>query len=158
MKTLWSMDIEAPRAKVWRALTDPGAIQPFYFNSLLEAQLRPGGEMNYRTPDGERLIIAGKVLEIEDGSKLVHQFRFTDLAEPPQTVTFELEDKGKGTKVTIRHQGLDEAPKHSSRVTRGWDSILKNLKIWMETGSLPLSSRMQNNVMHFFLKLMPHKA
>jgi hypothetical protein len=60
--------------------------------------------------------------------------------------------------VTIRHQGLEAAPKHSSRVGRGWDSILKNLKTWRETGSLSVTSRVQNKVMHFFLKLVPDKS
>jgi uncharacterized protein YndB with AHSA1/START domain len=155
MKKLWSIDINAPREEVWKALTTPGIIQPFYFNSLLDAEIRPGGPMNYRTPDGKRVLITGRVLEVEANSKLVHEFRFADLPEPSQTVAFELNDIAEGTRVTIRHDGLAAAPKHSSRVSNGWNRILKNLKQWMETGSLPLSARIQHGAMHLFLKAMP---
>lgn len=157
MKTLWSIEVDSPRESVWHALTNSGAVQPFYFNSLFEADIRPGGELKYRTPDGQRVLIVGKVLEVDPARRLVHEFRFTDLAEPPQTVAFELEDVAAGTRVTVRHDGLAAAPKHSSRVSHGWDHILNNLKRWMETGSLPLGARMQNAVMHLVLRMMPNK-
>jgi len=158
MKTFWTTDIKAGPEAVWRALTSAGIVQPFYFNSLFEAELRPGGEISYSTVDGKRLIIAGKVLEIELGRKLVHEFRFVDLAEPAQVVTFELAEIATGTRVTIRHQGLEEAPKHASRVSHGWDQILSNLKSWLESGSLPLRARMQNSLMHLFLRAMPERG
>jgi uncharacterized protein YndB with AHSA1/START domain len=158
MKSLWSMDIDAPRERVWHALTQPGIIQPFYFNSRFDADLRPDGEMKYRTADGKRVLIEAKVLEIETGAKLVHEFRFTDISEPAQVVTFELEDIESGTRVRIRHSGLEAAPKHASRVSHGWNHILKNLKHWVEKGSLPLSARLQHGMMHLMLKAMPNKA
>lgn len=158
MRTFWTTEIKAEPEAVWRALTSPGIIQPFYFNGLFKADLRPGGAMSYRTVDGKQLIIAGKILEIEVGRKLVHEFRFVDVAEPAQVVTFELAEIPTGTRVTIRHQGLEVAPKHASRVSHGWDQIPSNLKRWLESGSLTLRARMQNSVMHLFLRAMPDRG
>jgi len=155
---MWSEDIDAPPERVWSALTKPGAVQPFYFNSLFEADLAPGGALQYSTPDGSRVFIKGRVLEIVPGSKLVHEFRFLDLAEPPTTVVFEVERIPKGTRVIIRHEGLDQAPRHRSRVTRGWSHILRNLKAWLEQGRLPMATRMQHWVMKLLLPLMPAPA
>ncbi len=154
MTALWSKDMAAPPEKVWDALTRPGELQPFYFNSLFEAELRPEGEIRYLSPDGKRLLIAGKVIEIVAGRKLVHAFRFADISEPPQSVTFEVEAIAAGTRVTIRHVGLEAAPKHAARVRRGWDRILANLKQWVETQSIPLAARMQNVMMHLVLKVV----
>jgi uncharacterized protein YndB with AHSA1/START domain len=109
MSMIWSEHIAAPPERVWSALTQSG-VQPFYFNSLFEADLAPGGALRYSTPDRKRIFIEGRVLEIVPGSRLVHEFRFLDLAEPPQKVVFEIEEAQHGTRVTIRHDGLDRGP------------------------------------------------
>lgn len=158
MSRSWSEHINAPPQRVWSALTMPGAVQPFYFNSLFEANLTPGGALQYSTPDKKRIFIKGSVLEIVPGSKLVHEFRFADLAEPPQTVVFEIEEMPRGTRVTICHDGLDAAPRHRSRVTRGWSHILRNLKAWLEQGRLPAATRVQYAVLKLLLPLMPAPA
>ena len=155
MKTVWSIEIDAPRERVWRALTAPGEIQPFYYGSRFEGDLRPGGAFRYATPDGSRTFIRGTVVEVLPNERFVHTFRFTDLAEPEQRVSVELEDVARGTRVTIRHEGLDAAPKHRRRVAGGWARILGNLKAWVEQGSLPASARLQNLVMKAFLPLLP---
>ena len=157
MSMIWSEHIAAPPERVWSALTHSG-VQPFYFNSLFEADLAPGGALRYSTPDRKRIFIEGRVLEIVPGSRLVHEFRFVDLAEPPQKVVFEIEEAQHGTRVTIRHDGLDDAPLHRSRVKRGWSHILRNLKTWLEQGRLPLATRVQYAVMKLLLPLMPAPA
>lgn len=155
MKSVWSIEIMAPREQVWRALSTPGVLQPFYFNSRLDADLRPGGELAYSSADGKHTFIQGAVVELTPGASLVHSFRFTDLSEPEQRVTFELSDCEGGTRVTVRHEGLERAPKHASRVVRGWPHILGNLKRWMETGRLPAATRAQYALMAALLSVMP---
>ena len=158
MSIVWVEHIAVPRERVWAALTSPGVVQPFYFNSLFQADLTPGGALHYSTPDGKRTFINGRVLYILTGCKLVHEFKFADLSEPAQTVTFELEETAHGTRVTIRHEGLDDAPKHRARVKKGWTRILANLKTWLEQGRLPLRTRLEYAAMTLVIPLMPVPA
>ena len=158
MNSVWSMEIAAPKERVWRALTTPGALQPFYFNSRFNAELSPGGALTYSSADGKHTFIHGAVIELTPEVTLVHSFRFSDLSEPEQRVTFELEDFGEGTRVTVRHEGLESAPKHAARVARGWPHILANLKRWMETGKLSMSTRIQYALMGALFSIMPERA
>jgi uncharacterized protein YndB with AHSA1/START domain len=155
---VWVEHIAVARERVWASLTSPGVVQPFYFNSLFQADLTPGGALHYSTADRKRIFINGRVLEILPGCKLVHEFKFADLSEPAQRVTFELEETAHGTRVTIRHEGLDDAPKHLARVRKGWTRILANLKLWLEQGRLPLTTRLQYAAMKLFIPLMPAPA
>ena len=97
------------------------------------------------------------MVELTPGAALVHSFRFSDLSEPEQRVTFELSDSGGGTRVTVRHDGLELAPRHASRVAGGWPHILANLKRWMEVGKLSTLTRAQYALMAALFSLMPKR-
>ena len=157
-KNLWSIEIESPRDRVWNTLTAPGEIHRFYFHSLFDADIRPGGKFRYATANGKRTFIRGEILEVVPQSRLAYRFRFTDIAEPEQRVTYELSDVDGGTRVTVRHDDLDAAPKHAKRVLRGWDHILGNLKHLLERGKLSLGTRVQYRIMRMLVLLMPKEA
>ncbi len=153
----------APATSLWMAAFRVVAFAVLFLicvriGGILLGFLVPDGALRYSTPHGKRLFIEGRVLEIVPGSRLVHQFRFVDLAEPPQTVVFEIEQARRGTHVVIHHHGLGEAPRHRSRVTRGWSHILRNLKAWLEQGRLPVATRVQYAVLKLLLPLMPAPA
>jgi len=159
MKTVWSIDISAPRERVWEELTKRGEVMPFYFGSVLEGDLRPGGSIRYVSSNGKRAFIVGEVVEFTPPAMFSHTFRFTDLGEAAQTVTFELDQIGESTRLTVRHEGLDLAPKHGRRVGPGWTKILSDLKSWTEHGNVPFGSRFRNAIMKLMLPLMPkHKG
>jgi len=154
-KTVFSVLIAAPPQTVWDRLTTPGVVQPFYFNSILEADLRPGGDLSYLSTNRKVTFIKGQILEVTAPSRLVHTFRFNDLSDEPSTVTFELTPEADGTRLTVTHEGSEATAKTFGRVERGWRSILTNLQVWMETGKLPFKSRVQNVVMGLMLPFMP---
>ena len=139
-------------------MTTPGALQPFYLNSRFDVELRPGGALTYSSADGKHTFIHGAVIQLEPEAVLVHSFRFSDLSEPEQRVTFELSDSGGGTRVTVRHEGLERAPKHAFRVVRGWPHILANLKRWLEVGGLSTPTRVQYALMAALFSVMPKRA
>jgi uncharacterized protein YndB with AHSA1/START domain len=139
-------------------LTTPGALQPFYFNSRFDAELHPGGALTYSSADGKHTFIEGAVVQLTPEAALVHSFRFSDLSEPEQRVTFELSESGGGTRVTVRHEGLERAPRHASRVARGWPHILANLKRWMEEGKLPMRTRVQYALMAALFSVLPKRG
>jgi hypothetical protein len=56
---------------------------------------------------------------------------------PPAAVTFELADHDGVVKLTVIHDGLDEAGVQA--VSGGWSFILSNLKTLLESGTpLPM--------------------
>ena len=158
MKALWSIDIEACPEKVWEELTRTGTVLRFYFDSVLEGDLRPGGKLRYVTPDRKRTFIEGEVVEFNPPTRFVHTFMFKDLAEPPQKVSFDLESIGKATRLTVRHEGLDRAPKHGRRVDSGWTKILGDLKSWTQDGRVSVGTRARNSIMKILLPLMPKES
>jgi uncharacterized protein YndB with AHSA1/START domain len=158
MKTVWSIDIEAPPERVWEELTRTGKVLRFYFDSVLEGDLRPGGKLRYVTPDRKRTFIVGDVVELTAPTRFVHTFKFTDLAEPAQKVSFDLEPVEKGTRLTVRHEGLGGAPKHGRRVDAGWTKILGDLKRWTESGRVSLGTRLRNSLMKLMLPFMPKES
>lgn len=151
---LWSVVIAAPRERVWSALTQIGRPLPFLFGTVLETELRPGAPLRYCTANGKRTFIDGTVVEVSAPHRLVHTFRFTDLDEPPGTVTFTLEEESTGTRLTVTHEGL--GPKHRKRVTPGWTKILTWLRSWIERGRLSLPTRLLALVMKALTPLLPN--
>lgn len=152
---LFSIHIEAPIERVWETLTQTATRQPFYFDSVLEAELRPGGPLRYCTPNRKRTFIIGEILEVEAPNRLVHSFRFSDLSDPPTKVTMTLAQEAGGTRVTVTHEGLAGAPKTRKRVARGWPHILGNLDSWLVRGKLPFKTRFGYAIMKLMMPLMP---
>jgi hypothetical protein len=56
--------VAAPEA-VWEAFTRTGEPRAFYFDAVLEAEMRPGGSWRFVTDDRERLLAGGKILTLE---------------------------------------------------------------------------------------------
>jgi uncharacterized protein YndB with AHSA1/START domain len=152
---LFSIHIQAPRERVWDALTDTSTRQAFYFDSCLDTALTPGSALKYCTPDRKRTFIVGEVLEVEPPNRFVHSFRFSDLKDPPTKVTIILTEEAGGTRVTLSHGGLGTAPNTAKRVAKGWPHILGNLESWLVRGKLPLKTRIGYAMMKVMMPLMP---
>jgi len=146
--------IAANQDVAWRAVTQTSGPQPFYFDSVLVSGMRVREPLEYRSPKGNAVYIAGEVLEVSPPTRWVHAFRFTDLGEPFTRVTFSFQPQGDGTLVTVTHEGLDQAPKTARRVATGWKRILGNLKTYLESGRIPLATRVQYRLMNAILPLM----
>ncbi len=154
-KGIYEIVIRASQKAVWDEITSTGHRQPFYWDTVLETELVPGKAMRYKTADGKRTLIVGKVLEVEPYSRFTHTFRFSDLAEDPQKVTFFLESVSEGTRLTVTHEQLDAAPKHAKRVDWGWPFLLGGLKAYVENGRLPLAARLRVAAFKLLMPLQP---
>jgi len=99
---------DAPRTRVWEAITQPHHIVRWWGgagveNPVCEIDLRPGGRWHHvmRFPDGREMIMDFVFLEIDPPSRLVwqhadHDTRTDDLPVPRITVT--LGDLGAQTR------------------------------------------------------------
>jgi uncharacterized protein YndB with AHSA1/START domain len=105
--------IDAPRAKLWRAWTEPELFKEWfaprpYTTPFAELDVRPGGanRMVMRSPDGQDMPLHGVYLEVVDGERLVFTDAYTTAWEPSQkpfmTVIVSFAEEAGQTRYTAR--------------------------------------------------------
>jgi uncharacterized protein YndB with AHSA1/START domain/uncharacterized damage-inducible protein DinB len=135
------VNLDVPRARVWRALTDIGQFNA-WFGSALTGVFTPGAEVSGKlTFRGFEHVTMTLWIETMEPERFF-SFRWHPYAiepgvdysaEPTTLVSFTLEDAAGGTRLTIVESGFDAIPA-SRRVTAfdmnsaGWDGQAKNLR------------------------------
>ncbi len=105
--------IDAPRAKVFKAWTDPELIKQWfaprpYTTPVAELDVRPGGAnlVVMRDPEGKDHPNRGVYLEVVENERLVFTDAYTRAWEPSEkpfmTVILSFEDEGGKTRYTAR--------------------------------------------------------
>lgn len=147
--------LDAPRSRVWRALTDVAQFNAWFGVQLL-APFAPGaavsGKLTIRNYEHVTLTIWIESLEPER----FFSFRWHPYAiepgvdyttEPTTLVTFTLEDAAGGTRLTIVESGFDAIPesrraKAFAMNSRGWDGQAENIRKFLASGSAPKQDRL----------------
>lgn len=151
-----SIHIGVPVERVWEEITKTGRVQRALYNTVLETDLRPGGRLRYYSPDRKRVFIVGEVVEVDAPRRLAYTYLFTMWKSGgPTLVTWELEPEAGGTRVTVTHSGWTEAHEAPEKVAAGWREILALLKGELETGTIPLKTRVMYRVMGWFSFALP---
>jgi uncharacterized protein YndB with AHSA1/START domain len=150
-----SIEIAAPVQKVWDEITKTGRIQRALYNTVLESTLKPGAKLRYYSPDKKRVFVVGEVVEIDPPRRFVHTYVLMLRPEPPTLVTWTLEETGTGCRVTIVHSGWTDAHKGERSIMAGWKEILGLLKSEVETGDIPLMTKIAYAVMAPLSFMMP---
>jgi uncharacterized protein YndB with AHSA1/START domain len=133
--------LEAPRARVWRALTDVAQFNA-WFGVALRAPFAPGAEVsgNLTSPKYEHVTLTIRVEAMEP--ERFFSFRWHPYAieegvdyasEPTTLVSFTLEEVGGGTRLTIIESGFDAIPESRrarafSANSGGWASQAENIR------------------------------
>jgi uncharacterized protein YndB with AHSA1/START domain len=138
-----SVLINAPRDRVWRALSDAEAFGTWFGANLKGQAFAPGqrarGQMNGNC--GHENIFFDVVIERIDPQDLLSYRWHPGAVDPsvdytkeqPTLVTFTLKDApGKGTLLTVVESGFDEVPPHrrleAFRMNgHGWDIQMNNI-------------------------------
>ncbi|MCB1009479.1 MAG: SRPBCC domain-containing protein [Acidobacteria bacterium] len=132
-----SIRIDAPRARVFRALLDPELLNR-WIASAAEVDPRAGGayRFGWKYEVAGREVVGGptRILELVENEKLVTDWPDWrgDADVPVQTITWRLEDDGDGTRVTLVHSGFTRAADWSD-YPFGWGYFLGALKGAAET-------------------------
>lgn len=155
---VFSIEIAAPVQRVWNEITQRDTAQQAMFGTFLRTELRPGGPMAYTTANGRWRVVWGEVLEVQPPRRLVHTFSFAKMNEPPQRVTWELEDLGGRTRLVVTHEDLDRAPKTAKGVIGSWPTILERIRLLSVHGRLPLKDRLVVALTRLFTPLIAEKA
>jgi uncharacterized protein YndB with AHSA1/START domain len=136
------IQLQAPRSKVWRALTDPTQFGQWFGVKIHGTAFTPGqiarGRITY--PGYEHLTMEIEIGRVEP--EKLFSWRWHPAAidpavdyskEPTTTVVFELEDVDGGTLLTLVESGIDAIPV-ARRLdvfrmnSQGWDEQMTNIE------------------------------
>jgi uncharacterized protein YndB with AHSA1/START domain len=137
-----SIILQAPRSKVWRALTDPAAFND-WFKVNLKGPFTPGARVTgpITHPGYTHLTMDITIEDVEPERRFSLRWHpggdpDIDLSEPTTLVVFELEDVPQGTRLTLKESGFDRIP--GSRRTKayrgneqGWVEQMNNIREYL---------------------------
>ena len=136
------IEIAAPPARVFAALTDPVQLLAWWGDRRTfpsthwELDARVGGQWlsRWRGPDGATFALGGEILEIDAPRVLAYSWwdeRYPGL--PRTTVRYELTPTPAGTRVTLTHDGFDAVRDDFDDYNGGWSSVLRSLRAHAES-------------------------
>lgn len=127
------IEISAPPARVWDALTDPDQIRRFMFGTRVETDWKPGSPIVWKGGyQGREYEDRGEIIEFE-APRLLKVTHFSPLSgredrpENYHELTYELQERAVGTRIRLsqdNNSSLDEA-EHSQGM---WETLLSGLK------------------------------
>ena len=151
------VEIKAPIAEVWAEITKLKQVQKPMFNTVLEAHFKPGSRMIYRSEDGKRVFILGEVKEFVPPSRFCIRFDSpTSLNANARRVESRRDERRHA-----RHRDAFEIrrPAEDRRLgAHGWVDILGNIKAVVETGNVPLKTRIVHGMMSAFMFMAPKET
>jgi uncharacterized protein YndB with AHSA1/START domain len=134
--------LEAPRSRVWRALTDPVEFGDWFGVSVASKAMIAGKLLRGKVthPGYEHVVFEVMIERIESDHLLSwrwHPYAVDSTvdysAEPTTLVVFELEDVEGGTLLRVVESGFDNVPAarrlEAYRMNSGgWDQQMKNIE------------------------------
>jgi len=134
---LYTIYIRTTPEKLWDALTKPEFTRAYWAGCWHDSTWEQGASWKLMIPDG-RVADSGEIVEIDKPRKLVvkwqNEFQPEMHAEGYSQCTYELEEAGDMTKLTIRHEIEVAKSKLIEAVSGGGPVILSSLKSLLETG------------------------
>ena len=133
MKLVKTIMVKAPRAHVWKFLVEADRLATWFHRG--EKDVAAGGEWalvsNSPGKEGQRLGW-GQVLAFDPPKRLVHTFTLGRFNGAETTCTWELEEVGDGTVITLTHDGLEslgtDAFGVGADLDKGWDAHFARLR------------------------------
>lgn len=130
--------LQAPVSKVWKALTDAGQMQSWYFE-IETFRAEPGFEFHFYAGSPEqKWMHRCKVKEVIKEKKLSYTWKYDEIPDVETLVTFELFDEGDNTtRIRLTHEGVNKFPQNKNfkrgNFVEGWAQIVgTSLKNFVE--------------------------
>ena len=132
-----SVAVDAPRARVWKALVTPEDTRHYMFGAEVVSDWRVGSSIAWRGEwQGRAFEDRGVILEAQPERTLrfSHFSPLSGLPDEPENyhdVTIELADEGTGTRVNLSqdNNSSEQAREHSEK---NWAAMLTALKAFLE--------------------------
>ncbi len=129
--------IKASPDHVWEGLTTSEFTRQYWHESNIESNFKVGDPLVFKYQNGKDAVV-GKIMKAEKPNLLSYTWRFTDKTSMPMEedtlVTFILEEREWGTKLTVIHEGYSEDDPIFNDISNGWPMVLCSLKSLLETG------------------------
>ena len=132
-----SLDIRAPLASVWDAITKPEIVKQYFFGTNLVTDWKVGSPLFFRGEwEGKSYEDLGTVLSFEPMNSLSYNYwsSFSGLEDKPgmrQIIRYELEPVRDGVRLTIQQSNVDTQTRADHSATN-WRSVLEALKHLLE--------------------------
>ncbi len=132
-----STTIDAPRERVWDALTNPDMIKQYMFGTTVLSDWKAGSPIKWQGEwQGKTYEDKGTIVEIKP-ERLIQYTHFSPLSGMPDvpenyhTVTVELKDEEAKTRVSLAQDNNDteQDREHSEK---NWQMMLASLKQVLE--------------------------
>jgi uncharacterized protein YndB with AHSA1/START domain len=153
-----SIVVKASIDAVWSEITRLRSKQRAMMDTVLDTSFRPGDPLYYRSPDGRRVVIVGRVLAVEPPRRFSHTQQLLMRDDPPTLVTWELDEVDGGTQVTLRHSGWPADTTGLDKVDSTWAVILPELKRLVETGDISTRLKLQYALGRPLTRFMPART
>jgi uncharacterized protein YndB with AHSA1/START domain len=127
--------VEAPRARVWKALVDPQQVARWwgpkgFTMPAVELDARVGGAYRFtmQPPEGEAFVVEGEFLVVERPRRLSSTFRYDrpDPDDQETVATLTLADEGEATRIELV-QGPFRTEARRALHDAGWNDTLDRL-------------------------------
>lgn len=130
--------INAPRARVYAAWTDPAELKQWWGpkrmrTKTLDFDPRVGGKYRWTlvNEEGEEMTVSGEYRELIPGKKVVFTWKWEDdelwAKHGQSVVTVELSDRDGGTELRLSHEQLP-SEESRDRHTEGWNVVVDRLE------------------------------
>jgi uncharacterized protein YndB with AHSA1/START domain len=127
------IDIDAPRDKVWTALTDPEQIKEYMFGSQVVTDWEQGSPIVWKGEyEGNEYEDKGEIVEIEPERrlKMTHFSPLSGEEDRPEnyhTLLYELDERDGKTHVSLS-QDKNASPEAAEHSQANWEKMLAGLK------------------------------
>jgi uncharacterized protein YndB with AHSA1/START domain len=114
---------------VWEAITDSEKMRRWYFEEMADFRPEVGFETEFSVRhQGEDYVHQWKVTEVVPERRITYRWRYGGYAGD-SSVTWELSEAPRGTRLRLIHRGQDAFPKDNPAFTRascqaGWEHFL----------------------------------
>ncbi len=132
-----SIDIQAPKSKVWQALTDPKAIKAYLFGTDVHTDWKKGSPITYTGVwEGKPYEDKGVIVDIRQG-EYYHSTYYSPLSgkedkpENYNNVIWELKENNGQTIASVSQDNI-ENKEGIEKAKQNWNFVLKGMKEWVE--------------------------
>lgn len=140
-----SITINAPKAAVWEALTNPDLIKQYFFGTNAQSDWKAGSPIIFTGEwEGKIYKDKGTIQEVEPGRLLRYNYwssmsGMEDTPENYANIAYILSEENGKTILTITQDNIpDEKMKEHS--AQNWRKVMEGLKKLVEKSSTPIVS------------------